>query len=446
MTNYLITGGRLIDPKNGVDHAADLLIVDGRVAQVGRSKEWDTSRTAVAQKLDATGLVIAPGFVDLHTHLREPGFEYKETIETGTKAAAAGGFTTVCCMPNTNPINDNRSVTELIVKEAQRLASVHVLPVGAITKGSKGEELAEMGELQEAGCVAFSDDGRPVMNGQTMRRAMDYARGLDGLIIDHCEDLHLSAGGAMREGVVSLQLGLHGIPAAAEEAMVARDLALVELTGCRFHAAHVSSAGSVRMIRDAKQRGLPVTAETCPHYLALTDEAVIGYRTEAKMNPPLGNRKDQDALIEGLSDGTIDAIATDHAPHATDEKEQEFACSPFGVIGLETAFGIGYELVRQSRLSLNRLIEVLTGNPAGIIRSDRGTLSAGSPADLVLLSLDQPWTVEPRIFQSKSRNSPFAGWTLYGRVQTTMVDGRVVYTNTSSPLTPPGEKGKKGTR
>jgi dihydroorotase len=432
-TSWLIVGGRLIDPKNGIDKTADLLIVDGKVGTVGQSKEWDKSQTAAAQKLDATGLVIAPGFVDLHTHLREPGFEYKETIETGTKAASAGGFTTICCMPNTSPINDNRSVTELIVKQSQRLASVHVLPVGAITKGSKGEELAEMGELQEAGCVAFSDDGRPVMNGLTMRRAMDYVRGLDGLIIDHCEDLHLSAGGAMREGVVSLQLGLHGIPAAAEEAMVARDLALVELTGCRFHAAHVSSAGSVRMIRDAKHRGLPVTAETCPHYLALTDEAVIGYRTEAKMNPPLGNRKDQDALIEGLADGTIDAIATDHAPHALDEKEQEFACSPFGVIGLETAFGIGYELVRQSRLSLTRLIELLTVQPAGIIRSDRGTLSVGSPADLVLLALDQPWSVEPRTFQSKGRNSPFAGWTLYGRVRTTMVEGRVVYTNGQKP-------------
>lgn len=432
--NYLMTGGRLIDPGQGIDAPTDLLIIDGRVAKVGQSKAWDKAQIAGAQKIDAAGLVIAPGFIDLHTHLREPGFEYKETIETGTKAAAAGGFTTICCMPNTNPINDTRSVTELIVKEAQRLASVHVLPVGAITKGSKGEELAEMGELQEAGCVAFSDDGRPVMNGQTMRRAMDYARGLGGLIIDHCEDLHLSAGGAMREGVVSLQLGLHGIPAAAEEAMVARDLALVELTGCRFHAAHMSSAGSVRMIRDAKRRGLPVTAETCPHYLALTDEAVIGYRTEAKMNPPLGSRKDQDALIEGLADGTIDAIATDHAPHTSDEKEQEFACSPFGIIGLETAFGICYELVRQSRLPLTRLIELLTVNPAGIIRShngrsERGTLAAGSPADLVLLSLDQPWTVEPRSFQSKSRNTPFAGWTLHGQVRTTMVDGRVVYTN-----------------
>jgi dihydroorotase len=437
MTNFLITGGRLIDPKQGIDGPADLLIIDGKVAKVGKSKEWDKTLTAGANMHDATGLVIAPGFIDLHTHLREPGFEYKETIETGTKAAAAGGFTTICCMPNTNPINDNRSVTELIVKQSQRLASVHVLPVGAITKGSKGEELAEMGELQDAGCVAFSDDGRPVMNGQTMRRAMDYARGLNGLIIDHCEDLHLSAGGVMREGVVSLQLGLQGIPAAAEEAMVARDLALVELTGCRFHAAHVSSAGSVRMIRDAKQRGLPVTAETCPHYLALTDEAVIGYRTEAKMNPPLGSRKDQDALIEGLADGTIDAIATDHAPHASDEKEQEFACSPFGIIGLETAFGISYELVRQSRLPLSRLIELLTVNPAGIIRSGlsnvadmgRGTLAAGSPADLVLLALDRPWTVEPRAFQSKSRNTPFAGWTLHGQVMTTMVDGRVVYTN-----------------
>jgi dihydroorotase len=429
MTNFLITGGRLIDPKLGIDEPTDLLISDGRIAKVGMLNEWGKGMTAGAKTLDASGLVIAPGFIDLHTHLREPGFEYKETIETGTKAAAAGGFTTICCMPNTNPINDNRSVTELIVKQSQRLATVHVLPVGAITKGSKGEELAEMGELQDAGCVAFSDDGRPVMNGQTMRRAMDYARGLDGLIIDHCEDLHLSAGGVMREGVVSLQLGLHGIPAAAEEAMVARDLALVELTGCRFHAAHVSSAGSVRMIRDAKKRGLPVTAETCPHYLALTDEAVLDYRTEAKMNPPLGSRKDQDALIEGLTDGTIDAIATDHAPHATDEKEQEFACSPFGIIGLETAFGICYELVRQSRISLMRLIELFTVKPAEIIRSNRGTLSAGAPADLVLLALDHSWTVEPRAFQSKSRNTPFAGWTLHGQVMTTMVDGRVVYTN-----------------
>ncbi|HXZ25166.1 MAG TPA: dihydroorotase [Nitrospiria bacterium] len=433
--NWLITGGRLIDPKQGIDAPTDLLITDGKIARVGRAADWE--RGLKVERLDATGLVIAPGFIDLHTHLREPGFEYKETIESGTKAAAAGGFTTICCMPNTRPVNDNRSVTELIVKQSQRLGGVRVLPVGAITKGSKGEELAEMGELKEAGCVAFSDDGRPVMNGQTMRRAMDYARGLDGLIIDHCEDLTLSAGGSMREGIVSLQLGLQGIPSAAEEAMVARDLALVELTGCRFHVAHVSSANSVRMIRDAKQRGLPVTAETCPHYLALTDEAVIGYRTEAKMNPPLGGRKDQEALIEGLADGTIDAIATDHAPHASDEKEREFACSPFGVIGLETAFGIGYELVRQSRLPLVRLIELLTVNPASIIHSGQsmspangpGTLAVGSPADLVLLALDQSWTVEPRIFQSKSRNSPFAGWTLHGQVRTTMVDGRTVYSH-----------------
>ncbi len=423
--SWLITGGHLIDPSQGIDGPADLLIIDGKVAKVGKvAKE---AVPAGCQKLDASGRWIAPGFIDLHTHLREPGYEYKETVQTGTRAAAAGGFTTICCMPNTNPINDNRSVTELILKQAQLKGAVRVLPVGAITKGSQGEELAEIGELLEAGCVAISDDGRPVMNSRIMRRAMDYAKGLGALVIDHCEDLHLSAGGCMHEGIVSLQLGLQGIPSASEEAMVARDLALVELTGCRFHVAHVSAAGSVALIRAAKAKGLPVTAETCPHYLALTDEAVLDYRTHAKMNPPLGSRRDQEVLIEALADGTIDAIATDHAPHAVQEKEQEFDRAPFGVIGLETAFSIGYELVRRSQLSRSRLIETLTNGPAKILQRSMGTLAPGAPADLVMIDPEESWPVDPRQFQSKGRNTPFEGWMLHGRVLLTLVEGRVAH-------------------
>lgn len=437
--NWLITGGHLIDPAQRIDGPAELLIIDGKVARVGKAAQWEKSLTASAQRLDATGLWITPGFIDLHTHLREPGYEYKETIESGTKAAAAGGFTTICCMPNTNPINDNRSVTELIIKQAQAAGAVRVLPIGAITKGSRGEELAEIGELLEAGCVAVSDDGRPVMNGQLMRQAMDYVRGLGGLVIDHCEDLNLSADGSMHEGVISLQLGLHGIPAAAEEAMLARDLALVELTGCRFHAAHLSCAGSVRLIREAKARGLPVTAETCPHYLALTDEAVLGYSTHAKMNPPLRGQRDREALIDALNDGTIDAIATDHAPHAAEEKDQEFDRAPFGVVGLETAFSICAELVRRSLLSRDRLIEALTIKPAAIIKSDRGTLAPNAVADLVLIDPESEWMVEPKQFHSKGRNTPFEGWTLRGRVMLTMVEGRIVH---GSPP-PPADLGER---
>ncbi len=427
VNNWLITGGRLIDPAQKLDGPADLLIVDGKVARVGKSAEWKASLPADCQRLDASNLWITPGFIDLHTHLREPGYEYKETIESGTRAAAAGGFTTICCMPNTNPINDNRSITELILKEARLRGAVRVLPIGAITKGSNGEELAEIGELLEAGCVALSDDGRPVTNSRIMRRAMDYTKGLGGLIIDHCEDLHLSADGAMHEGLMSLQMGLQGIPAAAEEAMVARDLALVELTGCRFHAAHLSCVGSVRLIREAKGRGLPVTAETCPHYLALTDEAVLGYWTHAKMNPPLRGQRDRDALIEGLNDGTIDAIATDHAPHATEEKDQEFDRAPCGVIGLETAFAVCAGLARRSLISWGRLIDALTIQPAAIIKSDRGTLTPNAPADLVLIDPESEWSVEPKQFHSKGRNTPFEGWTLRGRVMLTMVEGHVVH-------------------
>ncbi|MEW6325538.1 MAG: dihydroorotase [Nitrospirota bacterium] len=444
--NWLITGGRLIDPAQKIDGPADLLIIDGKVAKVGKSAEWKSSIPADCQRIDAAGCWLAPGFIDLHTHLREPGYEYKETIESGGRAAAAGGFTTICCMPNTNPINDNRSVTELIIKQARQAGAVQVLPVGAITKGSRGEELAEIGELLEAGCVAVSDDGRPVMNSQLMRRAMEYAKGFGGLVIDHCEDLNLSAGGCMHEGAVSLQLGLHGIPAASEEAMVARDLALVALTGCRFHVAHVSSAGSVRMVREAKAQGLPVTAETCPHYLALTDEAVLGYRTHAKMNPPLRGRGDQEALIEALADGAIDAIATDHAPHAAQEKEQEFDRAPFGIIGLETAFSVCYDLVRRSLLTPARLIEALTASPAAVIRSSFGTLPAGAAADLVIIDPDEDWVADARRFQSKSRNSPFEGWTLHGRVLLTMAEGRIVHGEADLGRQPAAAGGGKAKR
>ena len=358
-------------------------------------------------------------------HLREPGFEYKETIATGAAAAKAGGFTSVCCMPNTNPVNDCRSVTEFILSQAAKEALVRVFPIGAITKGSKGEELSEIGELFQAGCVGISDDGRPVRSAGVMRRAMEYSKAFGLTLFSHCEEPSLAEKGVMNEGFVSTELGLRGIPNAAEDVMVGRDLALAELTGARVHICHVSTAGSVRMIREAKQRGIKITAETCPHYFTLTDDAVRGYNTMAKMNPPLRTAEDVAAIKQGLRDGAIDVIATDHAPHAMDEKTVEFDNAPFGIVGLETAVGLAFKLVQEGVLSLSEMVKLMSWSPARILKLDRGTLSVGTDADITIIDPNAEWTVNSSEFRSKSRNTPFEGWKLKGRAMQTIVGGRL---------------------
>ncbi|HLC20497.1 MAG TPA: dihydroorotase [Candidatus Methylomirabilis sp.] len=378
--------------------------------------------------MDATGLVVCPGLIDMHVHIRQPGREDKETIATGTLAAARGGFTAVCCMPNTDPVNDTRSVTEFILDTAKREGAVQVYPVGAITKGLKGQELAEIGELFEAGCVALSDDGRPVMNSELMRRAMEYATMFDLPIIPHSEDLHLSGSGVVHEGLVATELGLRGIPSASEASMVARDLLLAELTGARLHIAHVSAAESVRVIREAKARGIRVSCEVTPHHFTLTEDAVRGFDTNAKMNPPLRSEADRQALLEGLRDGTIDVIATDHAPHTAQEKEQEFDLAPFGVIGLETALGLTLNtLVAPGILSLSQAIAKLTSEPSRILKLQKGRIAEGADADLTILDPNREWSVDASGFASKSRNTPFHGWRLKGGTVATLVAGKVVW-------------------
>jgi len=419
--NIIIKNGHIIDPANKIDEKLDILISDGKIAKLGKTGSISSSD---AQTVDAGGMLVVPGLIDMHVHLREPGFEYKETISTGTAAAKAGGFTSVCCMPNTSPVNDNRSVTEFILSQAAK-SSACVFPIGAITKGSKGEELSEMGELRAAGCVAVSDDGRPVMNAAIMRRAMEYARVFDLLVISHCEDSSLSAKGVMNEGFVSTELGLRGIPRSAEDVMTARDISLAELTGARVHIAHVSTAGSVDLLRAAKARGVKVTAETCPHYFLLTDEAVRGYNTMAKMNPPLRTAEDVAAIKAGLKDGTIDVIATDHAPHGMDEKSGEFDYAPFGIVGLETALGLSFRLVKEKVLTLQDVIRKLSVNPASVLKIAKGTLQAGADADVTLIDPDLEWTVDSSLFSSRSKNTPFDGLTLKGRAVRTIVGGRL---------------------
>ncbi|WHZ14906.1 MAG: Dihydroorotase [Nitrospira sp.] len=418
----LIQGGLVIDPGrfNGV---ADVLIEDGKISAVAPALKAPAGTTV----LQAAGRLVLPGFVDLHVHFREPGFEYKETIESGTAAAVAGGFTSVCAMPNTNPVNDNQSITEFMLDRAKAAGKAHLYPIGAITKGSEGKELAEIGDLRRAGCVAISDDGRPVMNSLVMRRAMEYARAFDVPVVDHCEDLHLSEGGCMNEGLVSTELGLPGIPSAAEDVMVARNVSLAELTGARLHLAHISTAGSVRMVREAKSRGLKVTAEACPHHFTLTEELTRGYNTHAKMNPPLRTWQDVQAIKEGLRDGTIDVIATDHAPHASQEKQQEFTEAPFGIVGLETALSLTLALVEEGVLTIESAVEKLATAPAKAFNLNAGTLAVGAPADVTIVDPQAQWDVDPSRFRSKSRNTPFAGWKVKGRVTTTIVSGRVVF-------------------
>jgi dihydroorotase len=420
--SILICGGRIIDPAEKRDMIGDILVINGKVAAI----EPKMTIKGPHHKIDATGKIVTPGFIDLHTHLREPGYEYKETVASGTAAAARGGFTTICCMPNTHPVNDNSSVTKLILEKAKQAGKATVFPVGAITNGLKGEALSEIGELVAAGCVAISDDGMPVMNSLIMRRALEYSKIFDIPVIDHCEDLNLSAGGVMNEGAVSTALGLTGIPAAAETVMVARDIALAELTGGRIHIAHISAAGSVRLIREAKGRGVQVTAEACPHHFILTDSAVMGYNTNAKMKPPLTTLTDLEEIRAGLADGTIDAIATDHAPHAPHEKEAEMDLAPFGIIGLETALPLALLLVSEGVLSLTTMIQKLTQGPAAILKKPIGRLRLGDCADITIIDPMAEWVVSEASFASKSKNSPFIGRKMKGKVMATLLAGNLI--------------------
>jgi dihydroorotase len=422
----LIANGYLIDPTQGLNGGKNLLIERGRVAAL---LAYGDSVPEGAEVFDATGLVVAPGFIDLHTHLREPGQEYKETIETGAAAAVAGGWTSVCAMPNTDPVNDNPAVTRFIIEQAERAGLANVFPVGAITKNSEGGELAEMGEMKRAGIVAVSDDGRPVPSAGVMRRAMEYARGFDLPVVDHCEDRSLTAGGVMHEGNWSLRLGLRGHPALAEEMDALRDIALAELTGARVHLAHVSTRGALAAVRRAKERGLSVTCEVTPHHWSLEDEAVRDYDTNTKMCPPLRSHDHVEAIIEALRDGTIDAIATDHAPHHADEKALEYDQAPFGITGLETAVGLACErLVHQGIIGLERLVELCSVNPAKIFKlTDRGTLKVGAHGDVTILDPEHVWTFKVSASKSKSRNTPFDNWTMRGKAVATIVGGRVLY-------------------
>ena len=423
-----IKGGRIIDPGN-LDGIMDILIADGKIVEIKKEGFADDEYPA-ARIIDASDKIITPGWIDMHVHLREPGHEYKETIETGCMAAAFGGFTAICCMPNTNPVNDCRQVTEYILQKAQAADTVRVYPVAAISKGSKGDGLCEYGELKEAGAIAVSDDGNPVKNSQLMRRALEYSKGFDLPVISHCEDLDLAAGGAMNEGSVATRLGLAGIPNVAESIMVSRDIALCELTGVPVHIAHVSTRESVRAIKDAKKRGIPVTAETAPHYFTLTDESVKKYDTNAKMYPPLRSGQDRKAICRGLADGTIDVIATDHAPHSFIEKQVEFDRAANGIIGLETSVSLALKLVENGVISMEVLVEKMSTNPARILGLENGLL-IGRPADITIIDPERPYRVNADNFKSLSRNTPFDGWDMKGKAVLTMVGGKIVYQDES---------------
>ena len=420
----IIRGGRVIDPASNTDDIKDVFIENGKIVQLIPQSKFQDPQLEI---IDASGKWVVPGLIDMHTHLREPGHEYKETIKTGTLAAAAGGFTTICCMPNTTPPNDNQSVTNYILKKAQEASYTCVYPIGAISKGLKGESLADFGELKEAGAIAVSDDGHPVMNSLLLRRALEYAKGFGLLVISHCEDLYLAGKGVMNEGVTATRFGLRGIPNAAEAVMVARDISLAELTGARVHIAHVSTEESVCYVREAKKRGAPVTAETAPHYFSLTEEAVSGYDTNAKMNPPLRTEKDVAAVCRGLRDGTIDVIASDHAPHSSLEKEVDFDAAANGIVGLETSLSLSLKLVKDGFLDPMTLIAKMSTNPAHILGLPIGQLRPGSPADLTIIDPEIPFFVDTRSFKSKSRNSPFHGWRLQGKAVLTIVEGRIVF-------------------
>lgn len=420
----LIKNGRIIDPANGVDEVSDLLIEDGKIVSVGRVADY------AGETVDAEGMIVAPGFVDVHCHLRDPGYEYKEDIYTGTRAAAHGGFTSVCCMANTLPVNDNAAVTAAIVAKARREGVVNVYPIGAITKGLKGEELAEMGQMQEAGAVAVSDDGKPVMNGRKMYLALQYAKAFNLPVISHCEDVNIVAEGQMNEGTVCTRLGLKGIPSAAEETMIARECLLAEELKTHVHIAHVSTEGGVALIRHFKARGVNVTAETAPHYVYGTDELVdeLDYDASTRVNPPLRTEKDRRACIEGLLDGTLDCIATDHAPHHQDEKRVEYALAASGISGFETAFALCYTaMVLPGLMSVDMLISKMTVEPARALGLKAGTLTPGAAADVVILDPNAVWAIDPGKFLSKGKNTPFAGKVVTGSVKRTYVAGKCVW-------------------
>jgi len=427
----VLHGGRVFDPRTGLDEIADLVIEAGRITRVGRGAGDGLEGEAVERR-DVSGQWVAPGFVDLHVHLREPGQEYKEDLASGLRAAVAGGFTTVCPMPNTLPVNDTRAITEFMVAKAQSLGLARLLPFGAITRGLKGEQLAEMADLRDAGAIGVSDDGRCVMNAAVMRRAFEYARTFDLLVTQHCEDHQLTEGAQMHEGVVSARLGLEGWPREAEDVIVARDLLLAEGSGARYHVAHISSLGAVRLIREAKSRGLAVSAEVTPHHLLYTEDAVLGYDTHCKVNPPLRTAEDRAALREALNDGTIDCVATDHAPHSSLEKDCEFGAASVGIDGLETAVPGLLALVREGALSPARLIESLTSSPSALLPDvEAGRLVVGGRADVAVIDPERRWTVAPDSLHSRSSNTPMLNQEVQGAITLTLVEGRIVHERTA---------------
>jgi dihydroorotase len=420
----VLSGGRIVDPSRNLDREGDLVIEDGRIAGIvaAGSASGDEVR-------DVRGKLVTPGLIDIHVHLREPGFEYKEDIESGTRAAAAGGFTAVCCMPNTNPSIDSAAVVRQIIERAESVGSARVYPIGALTRNMAGDQLCEIADLKSAGACAISDDAFPIENAETMRRGMEYCAQFGLVLMTHNEDKTLTQGGAMNEGYTATVMGVPGIPRVAEDIAVARNILLAELTGCKLHLLHISTARTVDILRKAKARGINVTGETAPHYWALTDSACEGYNTNAKMNPPLRTEEDGSGILEGLKDGTIDSIATDHAPHAPYEKEREFDQAPFGILGLETSFPVAYtKLVKPGILSLTEVVDKMSTTPARILGLPGGTLEDGAPADVSVLDLEAEWTVDPARFRSKSRNTPFAGWNLQSRCEFTVLGGRVIST------------------
>jgi len=421
----LIKGGHLIDPANKKNGQFDLLISKGKIEAV--EPEGKIKDIPDADIIDAKGAIVTPGFCDMHVHFREPGHEYKETIETGSQSAAAGGFTTVAVMPNTSPVNDNRSVTEFILSQAKETSNINILPIGAITKGLRGETLSDMGELKEAGCIGYSDDGRPVSNSEIMRRALEYSKMFDLPCIQHSEVLELTQGGSMNEGIVSTELGLKGMPTEAEDIMVHRDICLLPKTGGRLHVAHISSGGSVDLVRQAKAKGLAVTCEVAPHHFTLTHDACRGYDTNAKMSPPLRTQSDLDMIKEGMRDGTIDIIATDHAPHDRVDKQVEFSKACFGIVGLETALPLTLKMVDEKVISLERAIDMLTFQPNQLFKLDKGSLGIGKAADITLFDEKMEYTIDPSKFRSRSKNSPYKDWKVRGKVLRTLVNGKTVF-------------------